>query len=176
MKTKTFVISCLVFAIIIVIAFGCLISLYNDYWKKTSEQRGDGFDIENQFRMEHFSYNSVSVALQNDLYAENPDKYFYEIELLPTDFDGLKYNYELTMNETTCSQLTQSAGKIVGVYTFAFMNENGDVANESELVVDITFLSDKSILNVSCIGSENASYWAKFFQNYGLRLTCETVI
>ena len=134
--------------------------------KATSYINGS-INIENQFSQESFNYTASEVTF----YTNDNVNYTFEKNLLKVDdFNGVKKNYEVLLNDKTILEPTINAGSVFANVTMNFYDTNADVICTPTLNIEINFLSNKTVLKLSCQGTENASFLEQYFTDNGFRL------
>lgn len=143
-------------------------SLYKDM--KAESYVVGSIDITSQYSQEEFNYSSSSVVFYNDIYDET-DTYSFEKELLKVDdFNGLKNDYELWLNDFILLSTEFNAGSIYSSATIDFYDEYSELLQSSTMNISIKFLSNKTQLTLSTSGSTNAQFLEQYFSDYGIRL------
>lgn len=134
--------------------------------KATSYINGS-INIENEFTQESFNYSASEVTF----YTEDNTNYTFEKNLLKVDdFNGAKKNYEILLNEKIILEPTINAGSVYASVTMNFYDTNGDIVCTPTLNIEINFLSNKTVLKLSCVGTEEASFLEQYFSDNGIRL------
>ena len=170
MKWYTYLIC---FILIIVGAF-CGVELYKEI---TAESYVNGqIDISNKFSQESFNYSSTSVVFYHDIYDET-DIYTFETDLLKVeDFNGLKKEYQVVLNDYVLIDSDINAGAVFSAVNMDFYDVNGNLVCNGTLDISIKFLSSKTQLTLSITGNENytsleqSSFFEQYFADNGIRL------
>lgn len=124
-------------------------------------------NIENQFSQESFNYSASELTF----YTNDNTNYTFEKNLLKVDnFNGTKKNYEVLLNGKTILEPTINAGSVYANVTMNFYDTNGDLICTPTLSIEINFLSNKTVLKLSCVGTEEASFLEQYFSDNGIRL------
>lgn len=134
-----------------------------------SKSYGDGTDVNFLYSMESFKYENTSVTF---ITLENETtKFEFSKQLLPVeDFDGETNKYEITVNGYVCKDTVYDAGEIESNFCVDFYNTQGENVCSSKIVIKITFLSNKTLLKISCDGVDETTYMHQYFKNNGIRL------
>ena len=154
-------------SIVIVSGLICGIAFYKEV---TAESYVNGsINIQNQYSMESFQYNSNSVVFYHDTY-DDTNTYTYSTELLKVDdFNGEKKNYEVVVNDYVLPA-TVSAGSVDTVLMLDFYSTDGSLLCSSQMKINLKFLSNKTQLSFSTTGQQQAQFLEQYFRDYGIRL------
>jgi hypothetical protein len=124
-------------------------------------------NIQNQFTQESFNYSASELTF----YTNDNTNYTFEKNLLKVeDFNGVKKNYEVLLNGKTILEPTINAGSVYANVTMNFYDTYGDLICTPTLSIEINFLSNKTVLKLSCVGTEEASFLEQYFSDNGIRL------
>ena len=154
--------------ILIVVGVFCGIELYREV--KAESYINGSIDISNKFSQESFNYSSTSVVFYHDLY-DDTDTYSFEKDLLKVDdFNGVKKQYKVVLNDYVLIGSEINAGSIFSVVNMDFYDTNGNIVCNSTMKISIQFLSNKTQLTLVTIGQESASFLEQYFSDNGIRL------
>lgn len=154
--------------ILIAVGVFCGISLFRDI--KAKSYVNGSIDISNQFSQESFNYSNTSVVLYHDTYDET-DTYTFEKDLLKVnDFNGQEKQYQVILNDFVLTNADIKAGSVFVPISMDFYDTDGKIICSSQLNLSLKFLSDKTTLNLSTTGKENASFFEQYFKDNGIRL------
>jgi hypothetical protein len=164
----------LICAVLIVVGIFCGLRLY-ELMTRESYINGS-INIQNRFSMESFGYSNTGIEFYHDIYDAS-DGYSYEIDLLKTDdFDGIRNNYEITLNGYILTDMQISSGSVSAKAYLDFYDTDGEVVCSSLLNISIKFLSDKTTLTLTTTGDRNASFLTQYFKDNGIRLKVTKII
>lgn len=154
--------------VLIVVGVFCGIRLYKEV--KAESYVNGSIDISNRFSQESFNYSSTSVVFYHDLYDET-ETYTFTKELLKTEnFDGVKNKYRVTLNDYILLDTQISAGTVFSTVCMDFYDTSGAIVCSASMEIKIEFLSNKTVLSLTTIGNENASFLEQYFTDNGIRL------
>jgi len=159
--------------LIIISSVFCGIGLYNEL---TSESYINGsLNIENTFITEDFIYSNTQVTFYHDIYDET-ELYYFTIDLLPIeDFNGLKNNYEIIINNYILYHAEITAGAISASLSIDFYDTTGIIECSSELIINVSFLSSKTILILSTYGQQSSQFLQQYFTDNGINLSINNI-
>lgn len=142
----------------------CGIQFYKEVTAKSYVN--GSINIQNQYSMESFQYNSNSVVF----YSSETNIYTYSTDLLKVDdFNGEKKNYEVVVNDYVLPA-TVSAGAVDTTLLLDFYSTSGELTCSSAMKINIKFLSDKTQLTFSVVGEKQAQFLEQYFKDNGIRL------
>lgn len=163
--------------LLLIISLGIIISgVYcgiNCYKEITSTSYIQGsLDVKNEYVVETFNYSVSNITLYNDIYSDDPTLYERSVDTAKVDgFNGATKKYIITFNDyVLIEQPVISAGAVYFELPYEFRDTYNQVLCTSIMCVSVRFLSNKTTLNVSCQGSDEAQYLQQYFNDYGFRL------
>ena len=141
------------------------------YQKLTAESYVNGqINIQNEFSMKHFKYTTTGLAFYHDEYDET-NTYYFEKQLLKVeDFNGLKYEYQITLNNIPLLNAEIFAGEVTNISQIDFRDTQNQMLCQAEFKIHIVFISDKTILRVETTGQKNAEFLNQYFLDNGFKL------
>ena len=88
------------------------------------------------------------------------------------DFNGLTKNYEVILNKYIVFDTTITAGAVKSLVDFDFYNTAGNLVCSAKLQIDVKFTAQENgtVLKLSTIGSQQASFLEQYFLDNGIRL------
>ena len=163
----------LICAICVIAGVICSVFLYQTVRAK-SYVNGD-IDISNKFVQESFCYVSSSVVLAED--KDIDGCFTFDKELLPVEsFNGEKNDYKIQFNDYEFFDVDITAGTVKGNYSISFYDENNKLLCYAPFGLDVTFLSNKTLLKISTVGEKEAQFLNQYFADNGLTLKIIEVI
>lgn len=164
MKWYSYVICC----VLIVVGAFCGIQLYKEV--KAESYINVSIDITNKFSQESFSYKSTSVVFYHDLY-DDTNTYSFSKDLLKVEnFDGKAKTYQILFNDYVLLNVEINAGSVFATVELDFYDTTGNIVNSSNMKISVLFLSNKTQLTLTTIGSDNAGFLEQYFSDNGIRL------
>ncbi len=164
MKWYSYVI-CFIF---IVVGVFCGLQLYREI--KAESYVNGSIDISNKFSQDSFNYSNTSVVFYHEI-NDDTNTYSFEKDLIKVeDFNGEDKKYKVTLNDFVLLDAKINAGSIYSLVNIDFYDTNNEIVCKSQLNISIKFLSNKTTLNLSTIGKENASFLEQYFKDNGIRL------
>ncbi len=161
--------------VIIVSGVYCGIASYKEI---TSESYINGsLDVTNDFVVDTYEYNVSSLSLYNDIYSDKPNLYTNSVETAKVDnFNANTKKYTVIFNDyELLEQVVYSAGAVYFELEYEFKDTSNNVLCIPKLCVSVRFLSNKTVLNVSCLGNAEAQYIQQYFSDYGFRLQIKEI-
>ncbi|MGD9581336.1 MAG: hypothetical protein AB7V50_08175 [Vampirovibrionia bacterium] len=132
-------------------------------------------DITNQFSMSQFEYAATSLTFYHELY-DTTNTYWYEIDLLKVDeFNGAENTYQVFLNNYLLIETAVLPGAIESNFAIDFYNTSGNITASSTLSLNIQFLSNKSVLRLETIGTDNAAYLSQYFTDNGIKIEVKQI-
>ena len=154
--------------VLIVAGVFCGIRLYKEV--KAESYVNGSIDISNRFSQESFYYSSTSVVFYHDLYDET-ETYTFTKDLLKTEnFDGLKNEYCVTLNDYILLDSQITAGTVFSMLCIDFYDTNSEIVCSASMQIKIEFLSNKTSVSLTTKGNEQASFLEQYFADNGIRL------
>ena len=115
-----------------------------------------------------FEYSTTSLV-----FYEDSSDYIYSKSLEETfDFNGVKNNYKMYLNDYLVVNTTESAGSIFGIVTIDFYDIDNEIECRAELKINILFYNSKTELKLTT-NSSSYQYLQEYFNNNGFRLVVE---
>lgn len=152
-------------SLVIISGLICGVAFYKEVTAKSYVN--GSINIQNQYSMESFQYNSNSVVFYQN---SGTNTYTYSTELLKVaDFNGEKKNYEVVVNDYILPA-TVSAGAVDTTLLLDFYSTSGELTCSSAMKINIKFLSDKTQLTFSVVGEKQAQFLEQYFKDNGIRL------
>lgn len=152
-------------SLVIISGLICGVAFYKEVTAKSYVN--GSINIQNQYSMESFQYNSNSVVFYQN---SGTNTYTYSTELLKvSDFNGEKKNYEVVVNDYILPA-TVSAGAVDTTLLLDFYSTSGELTCSSAMKINIKFLSDKTQLTFSVVGEKQAQFLEQYFKDNGIRL------
>lgn len=152
-------------SLVIISGLICGVAFYKEVTAKSYVN--GSINIQNQYSMESFQYNSNSVGFYQN---SGTNTYTYSTELLKVaDFNGEKKNYEVVVNDYILPA-TVSAGAVDTTLLLDFYSTSGELTCSSAMKINIKFLSDKTQLTFSVVGEKQAQFLEQYFKDNGIRL------
>lgn len=152
-------------SLVIISGLICGVAFYKEVTAKSYVN--GSINIQNQYSMESFQYNSNSVVFYQN---SGTNTYTYSIDLLKVaDFNGEKKNYEVVVNDYILPA-TVSAGAVDTTLLLDFYSTSGELTCSSAMKINIKFLSDKTQLTFSVVGEKQAQFLEQYFKDNGIRL------
>lgn len=152
-------------SLVIISGLICGVAFYKEVTAKSYVN--GSINIQNQYSMESFQYNSNSVVFYQN---SGTNTYTYSTELLKvSDFNGEKKNYEVVVNDYILPA-TVSAGAVDTTLLLDFYSTSGELTCSSAMKINIKFLSDKTQLTFSVAGEKQAQFLEQYFKDNGIRL------
>lgn len=152
-------------SLVIISGLICGVAFYKEVTAKSYVN--GSINIQNQYSMESFQYNSNSVVFYQN---SGTNTYTYSTELLKvSDFNGEKKNYEVVVNDYILPA-TVSAGAVDTVLMLDFYSTDGSLLCSTQMKINIKFLSNKTQLTFLIIGEKQAQFLEQYFRDYGIRL------
>lgn len=154
--------------VLIVVGVFCGIQLYKEI--QSESYINGSIDISNRFSQESFNYSSTSVVFYHDLY-DSTSTYTFEKDFLKVDdFDGTKNTYEIVLNDYVLLNADVNAGSVSATVNIDFYDTAGEVISTVHMKISVKFLSNKTQLTLTTVGSESASFLEQYFADNGIRL------
>lgn len=152
-------------SLVIISGLICGVAFYKEVTAKSYVN--GSINIQNQYSMESFQYNSNSVIFYQN---SGTNTYTYSTDLLKVaDFNGEKKNYEVVVNDYILPA-TVSAGAVDTTLLLDFYSTSGELTCSSAMKINIKFLSDKTQLTFSVVGEKQAQFLEQYFKDNGIRL------
>lgn len=152
-------------SLVIISGLICGVAFYKEVTAKSYVN--GSINIQNQYSMESFQYNSNSVVFYQN---SGTNTYTYSTDLLKVaDFNGEKKNYEVVVNDYILPA-TVSAGAVDTTLLLDFYSTSGELTCSSEMKIIIKFFSDKTQLTFSVVGEKQAQFLEQYFKDNGIRL------
>lgn len=152
-------------SLVIISGLICGVAFYKEVTAKSYVN--GSINIQNQYSMESFQYNSNSVVFYQN---SGTNTYTYSTDLLKVaDFNGEKKNYEVVVNDYILPA-TVSAGAVDTTLLLDFYSTSGELTCSSAMKINIKFLSDKTQLTFSVVGEKQAQFLEQYFKDNGIRL------
>ena len=152
-------------SLVIISGLICGVAFYKEVTAKSYVN--GSINIQNQYSMESFQYNSNSVVFYQN---SGTNTYTYSTVLLKVaDFNGEKKNYEVVVNDYILPA-TVSAGAVDTTLLLDFYSTSGELTCSSAMKINIKFLSDKTQLTFSVVGEKQAQFLEQYFKDNGIRL------
>lgn len=152
-------------SLVIISGLICGVAFYKEVTAKSYVN--GSINIQNQYSMESFQYNSNSVVFYQN---SGTNTYTYSTDLLKVaDFNGEKKNYEVVVNDYILPA-TVSAGAVDTTLLLDFYSTSGELTCSSEMKINIKFFSDKTQLTFSVVGEKQAQFLEQYFKDNGIRL------
>lgn len=152
-------------SLVIISGLICGVAFYKEVTAKSYVN--GSINIQNQYSMESFQYNSNSVVFYQN---SGTNTYTYSTDLLKVaDFNGEKKNYEVVVNDYILPA-TVSAGAVDTTLLLDFYSTSGELTCSSAMKINIKFLSDKTQLTFSVAGEKQAQFLEQYFKDNGIRL------
>ena len=146
----------------------CGLQLYREI--KAESYVNGSIDISNKFSQDSFNYSNTSVVFYHEI-NDDTNTYSFEKDLIKVeDFNGEDKKYKVTLNDFVLLDAKINAGSIYSLVNIDFYDTNNEIVCKSQLNISIKFLSNKTTLNLSTIGKENASFLEQYFKDNGIRL------
>ena len=152
-------------SLVIISGLICGVAFYKEVTAKSYVN--GSINIQNQYSMESFQYNSNSVVFYQNS-GNNTNTYSTEL-LKVADFNGEKKNYEVVVNDYILPA-TVSAGAVDTTLLLDFYSTSGELTCSSAMKINIKFLSDKTQLTFSVVGEKQAQFLEQYFKDNGIRL------
>jgi len=163
MKMKWY--SYLICGMVIFIGIICFVDLFHRM-TATGFIRGS-IDINNRFVTASFRYvNTSGIAL-----AGEDGVYEYRMQLLPVeDFDGIRNQYYVTLNEFILFGARIDAGGVLADFIINFYDTQGANITTATMHISIRFLANQTVMVLTVEGSQQAQFIQQYFRNNGIRL------
>lgn len=171
MKWYTYVIC----AVMIVVGTFCGIQLYKEV--KAESYVNGSINVENKFSQESFTYSASSVVFSLDSYAQTPETYVFENNLLKVDdFNAETKTYQIKLNKYILLDADIRAGSIFANVHMDFYGTDGQLVQGADMQMSILFLDDRTQLRFIVIGQESKAFIEKYFANNGIRLRVYEIV
>jgi len=138
---------------IIVIGIFSFINL-SDIWSRESKVVGTPTTIESRNNYELVfkqDYGVVAFETEDDVYYINKSAF------ADCEFDGLKNEYRILVNDKLLTDVEVSAGQIKGVYLLNYYLTDGQIGSTAKLDITMSFYDDKTEVTIS-MKNESDSY------------------
>lgn len=158
------------FAVIIIVS-GVLSStlLYKNI-TKTSYINGTPIELNKEIENLNFTTSSIVFSLEND-------KYVYTTKLPQVeDFDGNKNNYLIYLNDYLIISPIIKYRNINFSFYRNFYSTEYEILINGQIYINIDYLSDSTILTISCDEYNLKNFFEKYFSNQGFSLIVKNVI
>ncbi|MBQ7973937.1 MAG: hypothetical protein IJ295_03230 [Clostridia bacterium] len=143
----------LICVVIIIVGVFSFINLSN-VWSKESAVVGSPTTIESQNNYDLvFKQDYGVVTFETEDYVN----YVNKSAFADCEFDGLRNEYRVLVNDKLLTDVEVTAGQIKGVYLLNYYLTNGEVGSTAKLDISISFYDDKTEVTIS-MKNENDSY------------------
>lgn len=143
----------LICVVIIIVGVFSFINLSN-VWSKESAVVGSPATIESQNNYDLvFKQDYGVVTFETEDYVNYVNKFAFA----DCEFDGLRNEYRVLVNDKLLTDVEVTAGQIKGVYLLNYYLTNGEVGSTAKLDISIFFYDDKTEVTI-LMKNENDSY------------------
>jgi len=145
-----------VYIICIVLIFGGVFSYLSlqDIWSRESVVVGSPTTIESRNGYDlvcKFDYGVVTFDTEDYVTYTNTSTF------ANYDFNGLKNDYRVLINDSLLTDVEVSAGQIKGVYLLNYYLTDGQIGSTAKLDITMSFYDDKTEVTIS-MKNESDSY------------------